>query len=130
MEREQISLTAAEWNVMECLWEDGSRPKTGREVAARLAESAGWSRSTALTMLARMETKGRVASDDTGKKKSYRPLAERSEAVQTETSSFLNRVYRGSVQALLSAVTEQTELTDSDLEDLYAILDRRREEKL
>ena len=53
MDGKNVSLTGAEWNVMETLWEHS--PKTGREVADRLAETVGWSRTTALTMLGRIE---------------------------------------------------------------------------
>ena len=125
MDGKNVSLTGAEWNVMETLWEHS--PKTGREVADRLAETVGWSRTTALTMLGRMEKKGLVACDDEGKKRTYRPLVERADAVRRETEDFLNRVYRGSVFELMTAVTEQAELTDSDIEDLYAILDNMKE---
>ena len=129
MEEHTLDLTAAEWNVMECLWEDGGRAKTGREVAQRLAETAGWSRSTALTMLARMEKKGLVACDGEGKLNRYRALASRGEAARRQTESFLSRVYRGSVRAMLSAMAEQAELTDADIDGLYAVLDEIRGER-
>ena len=125
MDDKNMSLTGAEWNVMEALWEHS--PRTGREVADRLAETVGWSRTTALTMLGRMEKKGLVACGDEGKKKTYRPLVARADAARRETEDFLNRVYRGSVFELMTAVTEQAELTDSDIEDLYAILDNMKE---
>ena len=47
MDQEGISLTQAEWSVMECLWAEG--PLTGREVTARMEDRCGWSRSTTLT---------------------------------------------------------------------------------
>ena len=52
MKETRISLTRAEWSVMECLWEAG--PLTGREVIQRMEKSCGWSRSTTLTLLSRL----------------------------------------------------------------------------
>ena len=127
MDGKNVSLTGAEWNVMETLWEHS--PKTGREVADRLAETVGWSRTTALTMLGRMEKKGLVACDDSGKKLTYRPMLERTKAVRRETESFLSRVYRGSIRELMHCLTQQAPLTDSDLDELYAILDEAKERR-
>ena len=49
MPEQTTALTAAEWNLMECLWE--CAPRTGREAVDYLQKSVGWSRSTTLTML-------------------------------------------------------------------------------
>ena len=53
MEQSRIDLTQAEWQVMECLWEQA--PRTGREAAEYMARRTGWSRSTTLTLLQRLE---------------------------------------------------------------------------
>lgn len=127
MEDKKELLTTAEWNVMECLWEHPTKPLTGGEVAKKLAETVGWSRTTALTMLRRMEKKGLVASDDEGKKITYRPLIKRWNAVERENEAFLTRIYKGSVAEMLSAFTEQEMLSESDLDELYAILDKAKE---
>ena len=54
---------------MEQLWERA--PQTGREVTDALAESVGWSRSTTLTLLKRLEDKGAVGTTDEHGKKAY-----------------------------------------------------------
>ena len=59
MNKKAISLTPAEWQLMECLWEKS--PRSGREAVDDLRERAGWSRSTTLTMLRRMSEKGLIA---------------------------------------------------------------------
>lgn len=56
MNKDRISLTQAEWSAMECLWQAG--PLTGREVVQRMEQRCGWSRSTTLTLLGRLEHKG------------------------------------------------------------------------
>ena len=61
METGGIGLTAAEWQVMECLWEHA--PRTGREATAWLAKKVGWIRSTTLTLLRRLEGQGLLTSE-------------------------------------------------------------------
>ena len=121
----EISLTAAEWHLMECLWEKS--PRTGREAVEYLAKSVGWTRSTTLTMLRRMTEKGLIRCDESGSMKSYSPLIEREYAAMQETEDFLGRVYHGSVSLMLSAMTEKTALSDREIAELYDILKKAEE---
>ena len=82
MPHSNINLTEAEWSVMECLWEDS--PRTGREVTNYLEEKEGWSRSTTLTLLSRLEAKGAVSSDSEGSKKTFSPILRRDDAALHE----------------------------------------------
>ena len=59
MNPKSIHLNPSEWHVMEFLWAHG--PATGRQAADHLTEKLGWSRSTTLTLLRRLEGKGAVA---------------------------------------------------------------------
>lgn len=125
MSRHEISLTSAEWHLMECLWE--SSPRTGREATEYMSESVGWTRSTTLTMLRRMTEKGLILCEEAGGPKSYSPALRREEAVLHETEDFLSRVYHGSLSMMLSAMTEKTELSHDEIAELYDIL-RKAEE--
>jgi len=127
MREESISLTNTEWNILECLWE--AAPRTGREAVDYLREHVGWTRSTTLTMLRRMTEKGLIHCEEKDGMKVYAPLVRREDAVRRETDDFLNRVYRGSVSLMISAITKKQELTKEEIEELYAIL-REAEEKI
>ena len=120
MDKIQINLTSAEWNVMECLWEAGSM--TGREATELLEEKMGWSRSTTLTLLRRLEEKGAIASNNEESKKRFLPMISREEAALQETESFLERVYNGSVSMMLSAMTKKQALSKAEIDELYAML--------
>ena len=125
MQSEKINLTESEWYVMECIWE--SSPRTGREAVDYLKEHNNWSRSTTLTMLRRMTEKGLIKCDDSGEMKSYFPLVERNAAVITETENFLDRIYNGSLSLLVSAFTEKQTLSKEEIDELYAILEKAKE---
>lgn len=120
MENRDVLLSAAEWHLMECLWEHN--PRTGREAVEYLSEHAGWSRSTTLTMLRRMSDKGLIACGEAGGVKIYTPLLRREAAAVRQTEDFLHRVYHGSVSLMMSAITQKQELSRQEIDELYAIL--------
>ena len=115
-----VKLTASEWNVLECLWE--KHPQTVMQLVARLGEKVGWAKSTTITTLRRMEEKGLVHCEVVGKGKSYTPNVEQEEATVLETKSFLDRVYRGSVGLMMSAMAQRQELSGEDIAELREIL--------
>ena len=120
MDNQKINLTEAEWNVMECLWEH--HPKTGREIVDQLYVQMGWSRSTTLTLLKRLEEKSAVGSESTGTIKQFYPCITRELAALQETEDFLKRVYKGSLGMMVSAFTKKQSLTKTEIDELYAIL--------
>ncbi len=127
MAEKRISLTQAEWSVMDCLWDAG--PLTGREVVQRMEQSCGWSRSTTLTLLTRLEHKGALESLPAEKgPKVFSPLLKREDAALEETKDFLNRVYQGSLSLMVSALTQKQALSREELDELYELLKGLEEE--
>ena len=120
------NLTNSEWYILDSLWEQC--PMTVMELAAAMSARVGWAKSTTLTVLSRMEAKGLIRCKVRGRSKECWPAVERQEAAQRETRSFLDRVYRGSVGMMLSAMTDVKALSREEIDELYAIL-RRAEEK-
>ncbi len=120
-----VTLTNSEWYVLDCLWEHS--PLTVMELVERLSQKVGWAKSTTITTLRRMEEKGLVHCEVTGRTRHYRPLVERRQAVRRETRSFLNKVYRGSVGLMVSAMAQDKALTRKEIDELYEIL-RQAEE--
>ena len=120
MNDKNLTLTEAEWTVMECLWEQS--PRTGRETVAWLDQKMGWTRSTVLTMLRRLEAKGAVAGDTEGELKTFRPLIAREDVAVRETENLLDRAYKGSLSMLVSSLTKKQSLPQNEIDELYAIL--------
>lgn len=128
MKENRISLTQAEWSVMECLWEAG--PLTGREVVQSMEKSCGWSRSTTLTLLSRLENKGALKSVPAEKgPKVFTPVLRREEAALGETRDFLDRVYQGSLSLMVSALTKKQALSREELDELYELLKGLEEDR-
>ena len=119
---DELKLSASEWNVLNCLWADS--PRTVMQLVAELEQSVGWAKSTTITTLRRMEEKGLVRAEQSGRGKSYTPAVEREQAATAETRSFLDRVYQGSVGMMMSAMAKRQELSAGEVAQLRAILDQ------
>ena len=123
----ETRLTASEWSVLTCRWEDS--PRTVMQLVAELGERVGWAKSTTITTLRRMEEKGLLHCEQTGRGKLYSPAVEREQAATAETHSFLDRVYQGSVGLMMSAMARRQELSQDEVAELRSILDRIEEGK-
>ena len=122
---DNINLTNSEWYVLDCLWERS--PMTVMELVAALGDRPGWAKSTTITTLRRMEDKGLVRCNLEGRTKHYTPAVSRDQAARRETRSFLDKVYRGSVGLMMSALAEDQALSKAEIDELYEIL-RKAEE--
>ena len=119
-----VTLSASEWRVMEALW---TGPKTLMELVRELGASAGWAKSTVTTMVRRMEEKGLIAYEQSGRAKVFRAAVSREAVAAAETDSLLKRAYHGSVGLLVNALAERESLSKADIDELYAVL-RKAEE--
>lgn len=115
-----IMLQPSEWIIMERLWE--SHPKTIMQLYHELKEEPGWSKSTVNTLLGRMVNKEIIYYEEGVKAKQYYPKVKRDDVAITETESFLDRVYKGSVSMMMSTLLRNHNLSDDDIKELYEIL--------
>ena len=122
---EQIKLTGGEWSVLDCLWAES--PQTVMQLVSELERTVGWHRSTTITTLHRMEAKGLVRGEQAGRGRAYVPLVDREQAVVAETRNFLDRVYRGSVGMMMSAMARRQELSREEIAQLREILEKAEE---
>lgn len=127
MSGKPLSLSAAEWQIMECLWEHS--PRTLMEIVRALTPATGWSKSTIVTMVTRLEAKGALRHTEGARARLYSPTVLREQAALQKTESLLRRVYRGSVGLLVNTLADGRGLTEEDLQALSAILERARGEE-
>ena len=118
----KITLSDGEWKLMNRLWDDA--PRTITELVAALREETGWSKNTVITMLGRLEAKGAVRHEEGQRAKLYYPVTDREDAARTETESFLDKVYGGSLGLMMSAMVDSRALSEADIAELSAILDK------
>lgn len=117
-----INLSDSEWKLMNRLWERS--PMTIMELTAALRDDTGWSKNTVITMLSRLEAKGAVRHEEGARAKLYVPTVLRQDAARAETENFLGKVYGGSLGLMMSALVESRQLSESDIAELSAILEK------
>ena len=117
-----VNLSDSEWKLMNHLW--ARSPQTITELTAVLRAETGWSKNTVMTMRSRLETKGAVRYGPGGRARRYFPSVQREDAALAETESFLSKVYGGSLGLMVSSLVESRALSEEDLAELAAILER------
>lgn len=127
MEKKTIGLSNSEWRIMENLWEQ--YPKTATQLIKAMEAETGWAKSTTKTLLKRMEQKGCIAYRDGERAREYYPLLKREEAVESETSSFLNRIYNGSLGLMVNTLVKKRDIPEEEVEELYRIIQEVRAER-
>ena len=120
-----ISVTPGEWAIMEELWQS---PKTLMELVRTLGETEGWAKSTVTTMVRRMTDKDLIRFESDGKTKTFLAAVSREEVVAQETTSLLKRAYKGSIGLLVNAMAQRNTLSKSDIDELYAILEKAEDD--
>lgn len=122
----KTSLSAAEWRILTELWEH--EPSTSAQITLALKDEKNWDKHTVITLLKRMEAKGAVTFEKVGNTKEYHPILKREDVAVSETRSFLDRMYRGSLGMMINSLVEQKALSKKDIGELYDILKKAEEE--
>lgn len=117
-------ISDAEWEVMNVLWDDS--PQTASEVADKLCERMRWHPKTVKTLLGRLVKKGVLRYREEGNRYLYSPAYARERLVAAESRSFVDRVFGGNATPALLHIVESMNLSAEDLEELRAILERKR----
>ena len=127
MDEKAVGLTNSEWHIMENLWE--ASPKTATQLIKAMEEETGWAKSTTKTVLKRMEQKGYIAYREGEKAREYYAVLMRDEVVESETSSFLNRIYNGSLGLMVNTLVKKRDIPEEEMEELYQIIKEARERR-
>jgi len=122
----KTELSDGEWTLMKVLWE--SAPMTITQLTGAMKDRTGWSKHTIISMLSRLEAKGAVSYQSNGRAKAYSPVLRQGEAVKREMNQFLDKVFDGRLGVMLNAVMDSRPLTQEDLDELSAILEKAKGE--
>jgi BlaI family penicillinase repressor len=117
-------ISEAEWKVMKVLW--GQSPLSAMEIIKALADTEDWHPNTIKTLLSRLHKKKALGVEKQKNLYLYRPLVSETDCVRTESDSFLQRVFGGSVKPLLAHFVEEERLSSQDLDELRKILRQKQ----
>jgi BlaI family penicillinase repressor len=113
-------LTPLELRIMQVLWENGA--STVQAVQERLSgESLAY--TTVQTMLNVLQRKGKVKRKLVGKAYEYRAVLSRERALRDAAGDLLDRMFGGSVDALLMSLVKSRQIDAKKLARLQQLID-------
>ena len=119
-------LTPLELRIMQVLWENGA--STVQAVQEKLSgESLAY--TTVQTMLNVLQRKGRVKRKLVGKAYEYRPVLSRDRALREAAGDLLDRMFGGSVDALLMSLVKSRQIDAKKLAKLQQLVDEHERGK-
>lgn len=110
------TVSNAELEILEVLW-SADRPLNAGEIRNFLNENKKWERTTVLTLIQRLLKKG-VISQEKKEVYYYTPCVKRSDYVNAEMKSFVNKFFGGSTRNLAAALVESDALSREDIKEL------------
>ncbi len=117
---EQVKLFDSEIKIMELLWDNG--PSTAKSLSILAQEKTGWNKNTTYTIIKKLIEKGAVRRDDPNFL--CTPLITREQAQLSETSSLINKLYKGSKKLFFSSFIGKEALSSEEIEELKRIIEK------
>lgn len=117
-------LSESELDVMLVIWKAQDALDTG-EIARRLHKD--WKIQAVQVLLGRLVQKGYLSCEKLGRLNYYTPLEAEAEYRTVETETFVGKLYRNSPKSLIAALVQAQPLSQEDLAEIRALLDREEE---
>ena len=122
MVKKAVHPTKAELSILRVLWTEG--PLSVRDVQAILDRSKPTGYTTVLKIMQIMADKGLVDRDDTVRPQIYRPRYSEDRTQKQILTDLIQRVYGGSVKALVLHAVGTQKPSAEDLEKIKKLLER------
>jgi len=120
----KAQLTRLELQIMQVLWQNG--PSTVQMVQQSLSgERLAY--TTVQTMLNILQRKGKVKRKLLGKAYEYRPVLSRDKALREAASDVLDRLFGGSVEALLMSLVKSRQLDADKLARVQKLIEQQEQ---
>lgn len=121
-----MQLTKTEEQLMELLW------KQERAFMKDLIEAFPDPKpaaTTVATLLKRMADKGFVGYKEYGKSREYYPMVKKSDYFSGQVNGMIKSFFNNSAAQFASFFTKETNLSDAELKELHAIIDKELENR-
>lgn len=123
-------ISDSELEIMKIIWSNGEKPILFSILMDKLAQKGKvWQKNTLITLLGRLIHKGFLKAKKTGRRNEYAPLISETEYQTTQTQNFLNKLYEGNVNGLVSNLIQSDLLTKEEYAELKNLLERRDTDK-
>jgi len=115
-------ISESELEVMKILWQLGSA--TSSQIVEKLSKTTEWKPKTIQTLITRLVSKEAVEVDKSNKKPYiYLPKINEEEYKAFASTSFIERLYNGSVNMMISSFIKNKKMSKEDIQELKNLLD-------
>lgn len=111
----------SEMKVMQIVW--ANEPITAKQISLIAAEEIGWNKNTTYTVIKKLETKGFLKREEPGFLCTSR--ISQDEIQKTEAQRLVDKVFGGSKKALFSALLGDEALSESEINELREMIEKR-----
>lgn len=118
-------LPDSELEIMMIIWKL-DKPVTRFEIEDRLDEERKLSPTTILSFLSRLQEKGFLKVQKTGKNNVYIAQVDKESYMQKESKNILKRLYNNSAKNFLAALYDGDNLSEEDVNELMNYLNEKR----
>ena len=116
------NISESELEVMQTLWTKGA--STSLEIIKDVTSRRAWKNNTIMTLVKRLTDKGFIeVIREKGNLLLYKPTVLEDEYKAKETESFIERMYKGSINNMLVAFAKSKKLSKKDLEELMELIE-------
>ncbi len=119
-----MQISDAEWQVMKIIWMQGEQTST--DLIRVLTERFDWSKSTIQTLLARLVEKECLTRKKEGKSFVYSALLTLDQSRDLLVQDIKDKVCSRRIRNLLADLIVECEFTQTDLEDLEAVISEKK----
>lgn len=117
-----IQISEAELEVMKILWK--IKEGASSQIIEELETKTDWKPKTIQTLITRLVAKEAITVDKSNKKMYiYSPNIEENEYKKYANESFLQKLYNGSINLMLSSFIKDKKLSKEDISELKKMLD-------
>lgn len=121
-------MSDAELDIMKVVWANREQPTYFSYITEQLAvKGKAWQKNTLITLLNRLVNKGFLNAKKIGRRNEYTPLVSEMEYQTAQTVNFLDKIYEGNVNGLVSNLISGDLLSDNEYEELKKLLEKGRE---
>lgn len=123
MKHDKIRISQSEWEVMEVLWHQS--PLSATEIFEKLGPKTTWNIKTVRAFLDRLEQKNVIRKEKAHGINVFKPVPKREHCLRQESSSFLDRFFRGNPVSMMTHFIEREELSKDEIRRLRHLLDNK-----
>ena len=117
---DETRLGAVEARFADIIWQNA--PLTTAQLIAICAKELGWKRTTTYTVLKKLSEKGLFRTEDS----MVTALVTRQEFEAKQSQQFVEETFSGSLPAFVAAFASQKKLSDSEIDQLQALIEAMR----